>query len=126
MKANTKTSISDAEWEIMDLVWDHAPVTAQEVVAQLGPVKGWSHKTIGTFLNRLTKKGAVRFKREGRRYLFYPAVTRNACVRKESRSFLDRVFSGQAEALLAHFVNEADLSPAAIAELETILKKKGR
>ena len=68
----------------------------------------------------------MKFKTGGKRYLYAPAVTRDACVRTEGRSFLDRVFGGAAGPLIAHFVEDANLSKDEITELRRMLDRKGR
>ena len=118
--------ISDAEWEIMNLVWEKSPLTAVEIIERLGGEKKWSPKTVGTFIARLVKKGALRYKHEGKKYLYYPKVKREACIRAEGSSFLERVFCGNPRLLLAHFVKEVDLSKGELAELEKILTRKDR
>lgn len=116
--------ISDAEWEVMNLVWDKPPVTANDLIEVLSPRSGWHPKTIKTMLNRLVKKGALGYQEEGNRYLYYPNVSREACVREESHSFLKRVFGGAASPMLVHFVQNTPLSPMEIEELKRILESK--
>src|SRR4051812_36064997 len=114
-------AISDAEWKVMDVLWTAAaPLTANDVVDQLGNT-GWSAATVKTMLNRLARKRAIKFKADGKRYLYSPAVQRDACVRSEGRSFLDRVFGGAALPLLAHFVEDAKLSKDEIHQLRRLL-----
>jgi BlaI family penicillinase repressor len=111
----------------MDVCWQRSPLTANDIVDELARRHtDWEPATIKTMLNRLVKKGALRFKAEGKRYLYAPAVTRDACVRTEGRSFLDRVFGGAAGPLIAHFVEDAKLSKDEIAELRRLLDRKGR
>jgi BlaI family penicillinase repressor len=113
----------------MDVVWSAAnPVTAGEIVEALSPPQtSWNPRTIKTMLNRLVKKGALQFDADGNRYLYRPAVSRQACVREQSRSFLQRVFGGDVAPMLAHFVQDAKLSPKQIAELRQLLdEKKGK
>jgi BlaI family transcriptional regulator, penicillinase repressor len=118
-------AISDAEWEVMNVVWSApAPLTANDVVERLARRRGWSPRTVKTMLNRLVKKGALGFEVEGKRYLYEPRVRRDECVRAESRSFLSRVFGGAAGPMLAHMVREADLSPADVEQLRRILADK--
>src|SRR5687767_6134426 len=93
-------AISDAEWQVMDVIWGRSPVTANEVVARLAGRADWSPRTVKTMLNRLVNKGALAFQAEGKRYLYEPAVSREACVRDESSSFLARVFGGATGAAL--------------------------
>ena len=117
-------TISDAEWEVMEVLWAHSPLTANEVVDQLAGRKTWSPKTVKTLLNRLVTKEALAFDTQGKRYLYRPAIQRDQCVRGESHSFLDRVFGGAIGPMLAHFVNQSDLSPEEIESLQTLLSEK--
>jgi BlaI family transcriptional regulator, penicillinase repressor len=116
--------ISEAEWIVMEVVWRKHPVTALEVVQQLSDRKEWQDQTIRTMLRRLIRKKALTFKAEGNVYHYEPAVSRDECVRGESRSFLDRVFGGAAHPLLVQLAQETKLSPKEIAELKRILQEK--
>ncbi len=118
--------ISDAEWLVMETVWEISPLTANEIVDALGRRSGWSPRTIKTMLNRLVKKGALKFQAEGKRYLYRPAVSRDACIRDEGRSFLRRFFGGKVGPMLAHFVEESKLNPEQIEELRKLLERKDR
>ena len=124
MKQSGVPRISEAEWEILSLLWKKAPLTATQVFEAL-PGKAWKLNTVRTFLTRLEKKGAVRVDEcaEAAKQ-FLPAVSREACVRQESDTFLARVFEGGAAALLLHFAKSKRLSAAELAELETILARK--
>ncbi|MDP9175826.1 MAG: BlaI/MecI/CopY family transcriptional regulator [Planctomycetota bacterium] len=119
-------AISDAEWEVMNVVWDQTRVTAAEVVESLAGRFEWHPRTIKTMLNRLVKKGALLFEAQGKRYVYRAAAKREQCVRSESRSFVDRVFGGAMGAMLLHFVSQADLSPEQIKELRELLARKSK
>ena len=86
--------ISEAEWVVMEVVWRKNPVTALEVVQQLAEHKHWQDQTIRTMLRRLIRKKALKYRAEGKVFYYEPAVSRDQCVRGESRSFLKRVFGG--------------------------------
>ncbi len=116
--------ISDAEWEVMNLVWASAPVPTADLVDRLARKKGWAPRTTRTLLERLVKKGALSYEEDGKRYLYRPEVSLEDCVRHESRNFLDRVFGGEPAAMLIHLVKETNLSPTEITELRRILKDK--
>jgi BlaI family penicillinase repressor len=113
--------ISEAEWQVMQVLWERAPRTSAEVAEALAAVTGWHPKTVQTLIGRLVKKGAVSYDAEGSRYLYRPAVSRHAAVRAEGRSFLERVFGGDARELLFHFAGEAELTAAEAAELRRLL-----
>ncbi len=116
--------ISDAEWQVMQVLWDQAPLNAAEVVERLADQQDWSPRTIKTMLSRLVHKGALAYTQEGNRYLYRPAVTRSACIRDASRSFLGRVFSGDTQLLLAHLVESGRLSREDIETLKKTLEDK--
>jgi BlaI family transcriptional regulator, penicillinase repressor len=116
--------ISDAEWAVMEVLWQQHPVTALDVVQKLGPTRQWQNQTIRTMLRRLIDKGAVSYRAEGKVYYYQPVVSREQCVRVESRSFLERVFGGAAKPLLVQMVQDSDLSREDIAELQRLLAKK--
>lgn len=117
-------AISDAEWDVMQALWDAPPLTANEVVERVAGKKGWNPRTVKTLLNRLVKKGALGFESEGKRYRYRPRVSREECVRRESRSFLSRVFGGATGPMLAQFVSEAPLTPDEIRHLRDILDRR--
>jgi BlaI family penicillinase repressor len=118
--------ISAAEWEALNVVWDRGTVTAAEVSEALSPKTGWHQKTVNTFLTRLAAKGLLSIRREGKLNLYTARVTREQCVRRESQSFLERVFRGATAPLLAHFCEEAELTPEEIAHLQQLLDQRTR
>jgi len=118
--------ISEAEWIVMEALWQRSPQTASDVVAALASQSAWKEATVKTMLNRLARKGALKFQAQGKRYLYRPAVTRQSAVRSQSRSFLARVFGGDVKPMLAHFVEHQKLTPRQITELRRILDTKGR
>ena len=116
--------ISDAEWEVMNVLWKESPCTATEVADELCERMKWHPKTVKTLLGRLVKKGALRFREEGNRYLYTPAFPRERFVAVESRSFIDRVFGGETTPALVHIVENMELSEADFHELRAILDRK--
>ncbi|HVT88600.1 MAG TPA: BlaI/MecI/CopY family transcriptional regulator [Tepidisphaeraceae bacterium] len=116
--------ISDAEWIVMEVLWTSSPLTANQIVESLGKQSGWNPRTIKTMLNRLVKKGAIKYETEGKRYLYRPAISRDVCVKGESRSFIQRVFGGNVGPMLAHFVEETKLTPEQVRELRKLLEDK--
>ncbi|OOG50219.1 BlaI/MecI/CopY family transcriptional regulator [Rhodanobacter sp. C01] len=126
---NPPVTISDAESRVMDVLWQKAPQTSEDIVAALLGPTGWHEKTVKTLLNRLLGKGAVSAEKDGRRYLYSPQLHREDWQRLESRNLLDRVFGGKVAPLLAHFSQHEKLSARDIAELRKLIdsiEKKGR
>ena len=116
-------SISETEWEVMKVLWSRHPLSAQQIIDVLAAQDDWHPKTVKTLLNRLVRKGALGFRKEGRAYLYRPLVPEQDCVAAESESFLDRVFGGSLKPMLAHFVETRKLSTGEIAELKRLLRK---
>lgn len=119
--------ISEAEWQVMRVLWEQSPQTANEVVDALTPQSGWNPRTIKTLLNRLVNKGALGYTKHGRQYRYMPKVAEEACVRAETRSLMQRVYGGATRPMLATFIDESDLSKDDIAALRRLLdEKEGR
>jgi BlaI family transcriptional regulator, penicillinase repressor len=116
--------ITEAEWEVMAVVWDRTPVAASTVVEVLQHRKQWTLATVRTLLRRLVNKGALRQQSEGRRYIYTAQISMAECVRQESDSFLDRVLGRAPSEAILHLVKRADLSKEDIHELRQILKNK--
>lgn len=116
--------ISDAEWIVMNLIWTSSPIEAAEVIDRTAAANGWSSATVKTMLHRLVRKGALATEQNGKKYLYSPAVRRDACVRQASRSFLERVFGGDATPALIHFVKAAKLTEKDKDEIRAMLDKK--
>jgi BlaI family transcriptional regulator, penicillinase repressor len=116
--------ISETEWEIMNIVWDKAPISAAEIIEGLQATDAsWHPRTAKTLLSRLVRKGALGFKKAGRGYLYEPLVRRIACLEAESDSFLGRLFGGSLKPMLAHMVERRKLSAKEIEELREILNQ---
>lgn len=116
--------ITEAESEVMKLLWQKEPLSASEIISELTHQMQWSDQTIKTFLNRLHKKQAIRFEKSGRNYLYYPLVSHDEYLKAENHSFLNRVYKGAVGRLCAKFLEEETLSEEDIKELQQILEKK--
>lgn len=121
---NDYPHITEAECEVMKLLWEKEPLSSNEIISKLADEMQWSNQTIKTFLNRLHKKKAVRFEKVGRNYLYYPLVTYDQYVKTENRSFLNKVYNGSVGLLCAKFLQEESLSEQEIEELQQILERK--
>src|SRR6187399_3194098 len=99
----TQTPISDAETQVMEVLWRTSPLAAEDISAKLEKSQDWQLATVKTLLNRLLKKGAIAAEREGRRYLYTPILARADWAQSESLSLLDRLFGGSITPLVSHF-----------------------
>ncbi|MFN3432941.1 MAG: BlaI/MecI/CopY family transcriptional regulator [Sphingomonas sp.] len=115
--------ISDAEHAVMEVLWDDAPLTAQDVAERVDPARGWSANTVKTLLGRLLAKSAIAHQEDGRRYLYRPLVARDDYVSGESKRLIDRLFGGKLTPLVAHLAERDQLTADDIAEIEALLKE---
>ncbi len=116
--------LSDAEWFVMNFIWDSEPTDASDVIDALGTPHDWSDATVKTMLHRLVKKGALATEQVGKKYRYRAAVRRSECVRCASRSFLNRVFNGNAVPALLHLVNTSKLTADELDQLRDLLDSK--
>lgn len=116
--------ISDAEWEVMKLIWKRNPIKSEEIIDSLSDKMDCSAPTIKTFINRLLKKKAIGYTKNGRSYEYYPLVSEKACIRAESKSFLERVYDGATAMLFTNFLEEESLSDQEIERLQKLLADK--
>lgn len=115
--------ISESEWEVLGVLWKHAPLSATGVFEKLR-ARAWNISTVRTFLARLEKKGVIGAGESQEPKCYSPLLSREECVKEASQSFLDRVFDGATASLLVHFARSKRLSPRELAELESILAQK--
>ncbi|MBU5482710.1 BlaI/MecI/CopY family transcriptional regulator [Clostridium sp. MSJ-11] len=116
--------ISDAEWEVMKLLWDKGNITSKEIVEALKSTTNWSSTTIYTLINRLVKKNAVGIKEGTSPYICYPLVSQEELRTEESKSFLKKVFDGSLNLMLVNFVKNEKLSNEEIEDLKNILENR--
>jgi len=114
---------SESEMQVLAALWDDAPQSAADLTARVGRANGWTQATVKTLLARLVQKGAVSAEADGRRYLYRPAVDRDAAVGDESQRFVDRLFGGRVSPLIAHLADREALTDTDIAEIEALLRK---
>ena len=114
-------AISEAEWEIMKALWEHSPVSVNELTARLAPTMKWHPKTVRTMLNRLRRKGAVSHLVADGMYHYQPAVSQENCTRRAAESFINRVFGGAVTPMIAQLVRRRPLTAQEKRELRKLL-----
>ncbi len=116
--------ISDGELDVMEALWAAGqPLTAAEVAERIGTDREWTLATVKTMLSRLAAKGALKHREDGRRFLYSPAIKRDAFVGNESRRFVDKMFGGRLSPLVARLAEEQALDDEDIAAIEALLKE---
>lgn len=113
--------ISEAEYEVMKIVWNNAPINTNEITDVLTQTTKWSPKTIQTLIKRLVNKGALSYEKNSRVFVYTPLVQEQEYIEQQSSSFLKRYFNGNIGAMLNNYLENDVLSNNEIAELREIL-----
>ena len=116
-------TLSDGEWKLMKLLWRYAPMTLRMLVDHLAPETDWSTATIFMMLKRLVAKGAIALDDTRKPQTYYPILSRRDIATTETDAFLDRVFDGNIETMVASLSSRHVLTGNNIAELRKILDR---
>ena len=123
-EASGQPTISEAEHEVMKIIWAHAPISTNEVVESLESTSQWSPKTIQTLLSRLVKKGVLRYRKSGRVFVYMPAIGEREYLERESSSFLNRFYNGALNAMVVNFLEQDKLSREELSDLKRMLDER--
>ena len=118
------TKISDAEWKIMDLLWDSEPRTMTQLTKELLESTGWSKYTVMTYLKRMEEKELIYHEEGGKAKQYYARLDKNEAVIQEKNNFLNKVFGGNAGLMISTMLEQNELTEAEIQELTEILRRK--
>ena len=118
--------ISEAEFEVMKIVWKHAPISTNEITDKLLQTTSWSPKTIQTLIKRLVTKGALTYEKQSRVFVYTPVVKESEYLGQESNSFLERYYDGDITAMLSAYIENDRLSETEIDTLRSLLSKRSK
>lgn len=121
MKESAK--ISNAEWKVMEVLWNQSPLAPKEIVNAL-QAENWSYTTIMTMLSRLVKKEAVQIISKNNINLYGAAVEKENCIRQETQFLLDKVFQGSVKNLVANFLANDNLTKKEIREIRDLINQE--
>ena len=109
--------ISEAEFEVMKVIWKYAPISTNEVTEKLTQTTDWSPKTIQTMLKRLVTKKALTYEKQSRVFVYTSLVPKTEYIRQESNSFLNKYYNGNIVSMLTSYLEDDKLSKT---ELDTL------
>ncbi|MDO4941582.1 MAG: BlaI/MecI/CopY family transcriptional regulator [Lachnospiraceae bacterium] len=116
--------ISEAEYEIMKILWNEYPLSTNEVCDLAQQSHSWNKKTIHTLLSRLTSKHVISYEQRGRMYYYYPMISKKKYLNQENHHFLNRFYNGKVAPMLSSLLDQTDLSDSDFQELYGILDSK--
>lgn len=118
--------ITEAEYEVIKIVWKYAPINTNEITEKLLATSSWSAKTIQTLIKRLVNKGALAYEKNSRVFVYTPLVKESEYISQESNSFLNRYYDGDITAMLSAYIENDKLSETEIETLRSLLSKRGK
>lgn len=118
---NNDISITDSEWLVLKVLWENSPQTLPQIAEKLS-YTGWSISTIQTFLARLVKKSAVSTKKQGKGFLYYPAVKEEDCQLVQARRFIDRVYDGSLSSMVMGVLKSGSLTREEFERLKKLVE----
>lgn len=118
-----QTPLTEAEWKIMLVLWEHSPRTMMEITRALEAETGWTKYTVTTMLKRMAQKGTVKMDGSGAVRVYAPAVAKDQVAREQTRTLLSRLFDGKASLLVSQMVEQGEMDEAEIKEIMAVLRK---
>ena len=115
---------TEAEWKIMEVLWESAPRTMSEITKTLEPTTGWTRHTVITLLKRMQEKGTVAVDESGDVKRYSPLVTQEEASAQQTKKLLDHVFSGRASLLINHLVDSGEITLKEMDELMEMMRQK--
>ncbi|MGL4774620.1 MAG: BlaI/MecI/CopY family transcriptional regulator [Clostridium sp.] len=119
-----KIQISEAEYEVMKVIWDNEPISTTAVIEKLSDKTSWSPKTIQTMLLRLVKKEVLTYEKQSRVFVYSSCIKKEEYLDNESNSFLNRFYNGTINSMVLNFLESDKLTNDDIDELRNLLEKK--
>lgn len=117
-------TLTDAELEIMHVVWKLRRATVRDVYETLRERRKVAYTSVMTFMNILEQKGHLKKRLVDRAYVYQAARARSKVIGLMVRDFIDRVFEGAAEPLVVHLVEDQRLSPKDLEAIRRLLREK--
>ena len=116
--------ISDAEWQVMKIIWMQGEQTSTDLIMVLAERFDWSKSTIQTLLARLVEKECLTRKKEGKSFVYSALLTLDQSRDLLVQDIKDKVCSRRIKNLLADLITECDFTQADLEDLEAVISEK--
>jgi BlaI family penicillinase repressor len=118
--------ISESELEVMKVVWRLGQAGSSQIIKELTETTEWKPKTIQTLITRLVEKGAIKAEKSTttgtKAFVYSPLVDEAEFKARASESFLQKMYNGSVNLMLASFVKQQKLTKKDFDELKKLLK----
>lgn len=118
--------LSDAEWQLMNALWEGYPATARDIMERLDNKIRWAYTTVKTMLSRLVAKEAMTEQKKGNTSYYTPLVSQTSAQQNALKSLVDKVLGGAVEPIMHYLVEEKKLSSDERKKLIRILEEMER
>jgi BlaI family penicillinase repressor len=125
-RRKTVAELTEAEWEIMRVVWDKEPCAAGTVQEALAATRDWCYATVKLTMDRMVAKGFLQIERIRNLQLFRSCISEVEARRGELRKMLGRAFGGTLTPMLKFLIEHEGLSKDEAAELRELVRKAGK
>jgi predicted transcriptional regulator len=125
-KRTEEKLLTEAELELMTILWKKGESSVNEVIEQLPPDRPAAYTTISTILRILEQKGFVRARKEGRGHLYIPNIEKDEYESRSIKDMVDRVFDGAPVALARQLLQTERLSSEDLDELRRLIDRLER
>jgi len=115
--------LTEAEWDIMKVVWEKEPCAAGTVQESLANSKDWAYSTVKTTMDRMANKGFLKIEKIRNMQLFSSAISKVDAKRGEFRKMLKRAFDGALTPMMQFLIEHEGLSKAESAQLRKLVNK---
>ncbi len=116
--------ISDAEWQVMKIVWMQGEQTSSDLIRVLAERFDWSKSTVQTLLARLVEKECLTRKKEGKSFVYSALLTLDQSRDLLVRDIKDKVCSRRIKQLVADLIMECDFTLSDLEDLEAVISEK--
>jgi len=116
------TNLTNSELDVMAVLWQLGSATVAEVRERLE--KTLAYTSVLTVLRALEAKGKVRHEEEGRAFRYYPLVEPAEATDKTLKRFVDKVYQGSRELLIARLISDDSMTDAELRRIRSLLNKR--
>ncbi len=120
---NDPPKLTDAELEIMHVVWELDDATVREVHERLNQRRALAYTTVMTMMNILEEKGHLTRHKQGRAYRYEPVRPKSQVISGMVDDFVGKVFEGSARPLVLGLVKERKLSEGDLEEIARMIRE---
>lgn len=114
--------ITDAEWKLMDIIWERETLSAKEIVEIMMNNHDWNKNTTYTVIKRLISKNVIIRKEPN--FICIPNVKREEAQHINTKSFINKVYNGSLKMLFNNFLDNEEISEDDLNEIMKIIKEK--